>query len=102
MNKKAIAIITGSLLVLGAATQAQAGVEETYKAKCMACHDNGIAGAPKLGDKDAWAPRIAAGRDAMIATATKGKGAMPPMGTCMECTAEEIAALVDYMVDKSQ
>ena len=102
MNKKAIAIITGSLLALGAATQAQAGVEETYKAKCMACHDNGIAGAPKLGDKAAWAARMEAGRDAVIANATKGKGAMPPMGTCMECSPEDIAALVDYMIGKSQ
>ena len=102
MKKQTIALITGSLLALGAMSQTQAGVEEPYKAKCMACHASGVAGAPKLGDKAAWAPRIAAGRDAMIAAATKGKGAMPPMGTCMDCSAEDIAALVDYMVGKSQ
>lgn len=48
------------------------------------------------------APRIGASRDTMIANATKGKNAMPPMGTCMVCSADDIAALVDYMVSKSQ
>ena len=102
MKTSTIALIAGSLFALGAATQAQADVETIYNTKCMACHMTGAAGAPKLGDKAAWAPRIAAGKEAMIANATKGKNAMPPMGTCMDCSAEDIAALVDYMISKSQ
>lgn len=51
-----------------------------YKAQCSACHDSGAAGAPKLGDTAAWAPRIKAGYEALLASSLKGKGAMPPQG----------------------
>ena len=100
MNKL-ISVISACLL-LGLSGAVLADGEKIYKQSCQACHANGVANAPKPGDKAAWAPRIAAGKDAMIANATKGKNAMPPMGTCMECSPEEIAALVDYMVNKSQ
>src|SRR3954464_15872705 len=52
--------------------------EEVFKAQCSACHATGAAGAPKFGDAGAWAPRIAKGFDALVGSATKGKGAMPP------------------------
>ena len=48
------------------------------RADLHACHTTGAAGAPKVGDKAAWAPRIAQGIDALTANAIKGKGAMPP------------------------
>ena len=54
----------GVTSLLGAASVSAATPEETYKATCAACHDAGVAGAPKLGDKAAWAPRIKAGKDA--------------------------------------
>ncbi len=50
--------------------------EEVYKAQCTACHAAGLAGAPKIGDAAAWAPRIKTGYDALWASALKGKGAM--------------------------
>ena len=102
MKKIGIALIAGSLVALGAATQAQAGGEEIYNTKCMACHASGAAGAPKLGDKEAWAPRLAAGKDALITSVTNGKNAMPPKGACMDCSADDIAAAVEYMMGKSQ
>ena len=52
----------------------------TYDTVCTACHGAGVAGAPKFGDKAAWAPRIKQGKDALHASALKGKGAMPPKG----------------------
>ncbi|HWP11321.1 MAG TPA: c-type cytochrome, partial [Ramlibacter sp.] len=52
--------------------------EEVFKAQCTACHGAGVAGAPKLADSAAWAPRIATGFDALVQSALKGKGAMPP------------------------
>jgi cytochrome c5 len=61
-----------------------------------------VAGAPKLGDKEAWAPRIAAGMDAMLANAIKGKNAMPPKGTCTECSEKDLAAAIEYLVSKSR
>jgi cytochrome c5 len=96
-----IAVIGATLLVAHTAAQAT-DVEGIYNTKCMACHNTGVAGAPKLGDKDAWAPRIAAGKDAMLANAINGKNAMPPKGTCMDCSDDDIAAVVDYMVSQSQ
>ena len=66
---------------------------------CFACHGTGAAGAPKLGDKAAWAPRVATGRDALLASAINGKGAMPPKGGQMHLSDAEIAASIDYMLD---
>ena len=52
--------------------------EEVYKGQCTACHAIGAAGAPKTGDAAAWAPRVKTGLDALLNSALKGKGAMPP------------------------
>ena len=76
--------------------------QKIYKQSCQACHANGVANAPKPGDKAAWAPRIATGMDAMLATAKKGKGAMPPKGTCMGCSDDELKAAIEYMVSQSK
>jgi cytochrome c5 len=49
-----------------------------YNSVCGACHNSGVAGAPKVDDKGAWAPRVAQGKDALYKSAIAGKGAMPP------------------------
>jgi cytochrome c5 len=54
--------------------------DQVYAAQCAACHASGAAGAPKLGDAAAWAPRLKSGYDALLASALKGKGAMGPQG----------------------
>ena len=54
--------------------------EQVYAAVCTACHTAGVAGAPKSGDASAWAPRIATGHEALLASALKGKGAMAAQG----------------------
>ncbi|TDI93734.1 MAG: cytochrome c5 family protein [Gammaproteobacteria bacterium] len=71
--------------------------EEVYNRFCFACHTAGVAGAPKLGSAEDWAPRLAKGMDAMWETTVTGLGAMPPKGTCMACTDEEMQAAIDYM-----
>jgi cytochrome c5 len=68
---------------------------------CSTCHTPGIAGAPKVGDKAAWAPRVAQGIDALTASAIKGKGAMPPKGGSSASDAD-IKAVVTYMVNASK
>src|SRR5690606_40390826 len=52
--------------------------ETVFNAQCAACHTTGVAGAPKLGDAASWANRIQTGFEALVASALKGKGAMPP------------------------
>ena len=56
-----------------------------------------MAGAPKFGDKAAWAPRLKAGKDALRASAIKGKGAMPPKGGNASLSDDAVKAAVDYM-----
>jgi cytochrome c5 len=76
--------------------------EQVYNSNCLACHGTGAAGAPKTGDAAAWAPRIAAGMDSMLANATSGLNAMPPKGLCMTCSDEELQGAIQYMLDNSQ
>lgn len=68
-----------------------------YEANCTACHAAGIAGAPKAGDKTAWAPRLKGGMDALYATALKGKGAMPSKGGNASLGDADVKAAVDYL-----
>jgi cytochrome c5 len=68
----------------------------------MACHGTGVAGAPKLGDKAAWAPRIKQGKDTLYNHALHGKGAMPPKGGNASLADDAVKAAVDYMVSASQ
>jgi cytochrome c5 len=72
--------------------------KKTYEATCVVCHGAGIAGAPKLGDKAAWAPRIKTGMDAMLNAALHGKGAMPPKGGNTTLSDADVKAAVSYMV----
>lgn len=76
--------------------------KEIYDTFCFACHATGVSDAPKLGDVEAWAPRIAKGMDELRATTINGLNIMPPKGTCMACSDEEMDAVVTYMVDNSQ
>jgi cytochrome c5 len=74
--------------------------KNVYNASCVACHGAGIAGAPKLGDKAAWAARVSQGNAVMYEHAIKGfqgkAGMMPPKGGST-ASDEEVKAAVDYM-----
>ena len=77
-------------------------VQAVYSASCSACHASGAAGAPKLGDKQAWAPRIKSGSEVLYKSAIKGKKAMPPKGGNVSLSNEDVKAVVDYMVSKAE
>lgn len=72
--------------------------KSVYDASCAACHAAGVAGAPKPGDKAAWAPRLKTGKDALYASVIKGKNAMPPKGGNPSLTDDDIKAAVDYLM----
>ncbi|WP_087024672.1 c-type cytochrome [Thaumasiovibrio subtropicus] len=72
--------------------------EKVYGTFCIACHGAGVAGAPKVNDKAAWEPRLAAGMDMVTQNAIQGFNAMPAKGTCMDCSDEEIVAAINHMV----
>ena len=73
-----------------------------YTASCAACHATGAAGAPKLGDSAAWAPRIAQGMDALYNSSLDGKNGMPAKGGNPALPDDEVKAAVDHMVAQSK
>ena len=79
---------------------------ELFKKTCAMCHQSGVAGAPKLGDKADWGPRIAQGQDTLYKHAIEGfngaKGAMPAKGGNPALSDDEMKVIVDFMVAKSK
>lgn len=78
-------------------TVAQAPGQKIYETKCAVCHGAGVAGAPKLHDTQAWKPRLVQGKDILIKHVTEGFKAMPPKGTCTECTEGDLKTVIEYM-----
>ena len=76
--------------------------ETVYKTVCSACHATGLAGAPKTGDKAAWAPRLATGAAALLKSATNGKNAMPARGGAADLTDDELKAAVEYLTGQAK
>ena len=92
---------------VAAATAAQPAAaggagKSAYDSSCAACHGAGVAGAPKLGDKAAWEPRLKQGMDTLRQNALKGKGAMPPKGGNMALSDADVTAAVDFMAAQSK
>lgn len=73
--------------------------EDVYYFACAQCHQAGLNGAPKYGDRKAWAPRIEQGRDTVYGNSINGKAAMPPKGGRLSLTDEQVKMAVDYMVE---
>ncbi len=90
-----------SAVQVAAASGPRSG-KEVYDSKCATCHATGAAGAPKLGDAAAWAPRSAKGIDALYTSAISGFKGMPAKGLCFDCSDDELRASVDYLMDNSK
>lgn len=73
--------------------------KDVYQTSCTTCHGIGVAGAPKTGNADDWAPRLAKGIETLYTHAIEGFNGMPAMGLCSTCTHDEIKAAVDYLID---
>lgn len=97
--KLGIAGIAACATALDAPAAGAADGKEVYAKACAACH---VALPPKLGDKAAWAPRIKAGTDALVAAVIKGKGAMPPRAGHSTLSDADIRAAVEYLVSQSK
>ncbi len=88
--------------VVAEALPADAG-EKRYKTTCALCHEPNVAksmGSPAFRSAADWKPRMTVGIDGMLQIAIKGKGAMPPRGTCMQCSDEELRMTIQYMLPK--
>jgi cytochrome c5 len=100
--------VMGRIQPVGQVTLAEANAssgnqtgEQVYQTVCKTCHEAGLAGAPKFGDKAAWAPRIKSGVDALFASALKGKNAMPPKGGDTNLADVEVQRAVVYMTNRA-
>lgn len=83
------------------AAAAPRAAEAIYAQFCAVCHEGGVGGAPRM-VADAWEDRIAKGMDELYASTINGLGAMPPGGTCFDCSQEELKKTVDWMVEAVQ
>lgn len=79
---------------------------DVFKKTCAMCHQTGVAGAPKLGDKADWGPRIAQGKDTLYKHAIEGfngnKGAMPAKGGSPSLSDDDVKVAVDFIVSKAE
>lgn len=105
MKKAIIASAIGAALMLSGQA-ALADGKATYDMVCFACHATGAAGAPKVGDKAAWAPRIGQGMDVLKQHANAGfkgnSGFMPAKGGRADLSDADVGAAVEYMVSQSK
>ena len=99
-NKRIAPIARVELTAAAPAAAGSRSGEQIYKAICGACHEAGVAGAPKTGDKAAWAPRVALGLDGLMKSAIAGKNAMPPRGGS-DANDVELARAIVYIANKS-
>ncbi len=76
--------------------------QAVYDSNCAACHDSGVAGAPKIGDSAAWTDRIAKGKETLYKNSINGFKSMPAKGGNSSLSDADVKAAVDYMVEESQ
>jgi len=105
-NSALAPIAAASAATVPAASAAILTGEQVYQTACFACHGAGIAGAPKFGDKAAWAPRIGEGIAVLHKHALEGYqgkvGVMPPKGGRVDLADQSIMNGVDYMVSAAK
>ncbi|MES2998556.1 MAG: c-type cytochrome [Pseudomonadota bacterium] len=69
-----------------------------FETHCILCHGSGIAGAPRFGNEADWKPRIKKELSLLLKHVKNGYRAMPPKGTCLECSSADLEAAIHYMV----
>ncbi len=101
MLRTVLLLAMTALMPIAVSAAEPASGKAIYDSNCIACHSTGAAGAPKLGDSAAWAPRIKTGAAALLANSIKGKGVMPARGGNPKLTDAEVQAAVNYMIGQS-
>ena len=91
--------LAGAVVEVAAAPAGPRSGADVYQTSCFGCHGTGAAGAPKMGDAAAWEPRKAQGIDVLFEHALNGFNAMPPKGTCMSCSDDELKAAIEHMTN---
>ena len=92
---------TGAAPAAAPSGDAERSGEQVVQAACMRCHDTGQGGAPRIGDKTAWAPRISQGVAAVTLSAIRGHGGMPARGGLADLTDKEVTNAILYMFGRA-
>lgn len=92
-------LLAAGVSLLSFNSQAAQDPEAVYARACSACHNGQLPTAPQKGDATAWQPRLAKGMDALVQSVSNGFNAMPPGGLCMDCTAEDYQAVIQWMTE---
>jgi len=106
--RKCSVVLIGFLTLAGCSREAETAAakhpgEQIYLNTCFSCHASGMAGAPAVGDAEAWSTRVEKGRDALLQSTIEGvPPGMPAKGLCADCTDEELSQAIDYMIENSQ
>ena len=100
MGSEELAAAAAAVVALPGQVAAPLTGPQVYNRSCVACHAAAATGAPQLGDAAAWAPRIAQGRALINEHVLNGLNAMPPKGTAVDLSDEEILGAVDYMLEQ--
>ena len=104
--KQVIAVAFLALALPLAAQQPKAPLKgelsgkQIVEAQCFKCHQTGVGGAPRIGDRDAWIPRVKQGFEVVVRSAIKGHGGMPPRGGMADLSDAEIRSAVVYMFNQ--
>lgn len=92
-----------SLLFALPTLAAEQRIVDNYKRACVICHASGVAGAPRTGATGDWQTLIdSKGVDALVQSVRNGLNAMPPKGMCFDCSDEDYAALIEYMMNPQE
>lgn len=86
----------------GLTPAAERGGVQIVQAQCAKCHQTGVNGAPRIGDRDAWIPRLKLGLDVLVRSAIRGHGPMPPRGGMADLTETEIRGAIVYMFNPAK
>lgn len=99
MFKKSIKLLC--LLASAQAISLQADTRDAnalFDAHCFSCHGTGWQAAPVIGDSFAWEERRAKGMDVLLQNTLQGLNAMPPKGSCSDCTEDELLAIIQLLI----
>jgi cytochrome c5 len=96
MKKITLPLLAGLVFIVQVSFADEA-IDAKFEKSCKMCHATGLLNAPKVGDAAAWAPRLAQGKDVLFKHAKEGFNQMPPKGTCMDCTDEDLQKLIEKL-----
>ena len=86
---------------VGNVVAAESTAMAQWARSCALCHVNGEGGAPEVGDKEAWQPRLAQGEDMLLKHTIEGFNNMPPLGYCMDCEEDSFREIIRFMGGES-